>query len=195
MGGSRPLLKEETRLGAGDRAELDQGETDELFHPMMERDVAGRSTGSVPTHLLAAGESLSEVKAEQLPMQDRRTMPVTKSRRQSTRLGAEGASFCEPTIEKAVQCIQILPNERPKPQYVYITDHLGRLVEIEHGHLDSLRAATPAPATKRPAKSGTARAGSNDDRGADDEDDHSQNETKSQITQFTDNTGTNNPSQ
>lgn len=136
----------------------------------------------MPQHQLTGGESRPDVKAEELPRQERRApMPRSGSRRPSTRFGAESTGYCEPTIEKAVQCIQILPAERPKPQYVYITDHQGRLIEIEHGHLDSLRAATPAAVTKRAAKSGTARGGSND-READDEDDHSQNETKSQIT-------------
>lgn len=74
----------------------------------------------------------------------------------------DAAAYREPTVEKAVQCLQILPAGREKPQ----------------------------------EKSFNAR-GSNYHRShaADDEDDHSQNETKSQITQFTDNTGTNNPSQ
>ena len=81
---------------------------------------------------------------------------------QRSRNTVETAAYREPTIEKAVQCLQILPAGREKPQ----------------------------------EKSFNAR-GSNhhQSHAADDEDDHSQNETKSQITQFTDNTGTNNPSQ
>lgn len=79
---------------------------------------------------------------------------------------------------------------------MYINDRGEQMVEVEPGFLESLRGTVLVEASKVPAKSGTSRRlDSPDGEGADDEDGHSQNETKSQITQFTDNTGTNNPTQ
>ena len=118
-------------------------------------------------------------------------------------MAVEAVAVCEPTIEKAVQSIQILPAERPKPQYVYISDHEGKLIEIDRSQLEMLRTAvTPAvEGSKRLAKDAISRDNCSEARGngngvgqsatGEEDDDQSQNETKSQITQFTDNTGAN----